>query len=75
MDMPDNLAHAVASTAAHEAGHLLGLVSEGYLGGTPKQQTQSEYSHQRMDDERGRIYPQRLPSREPSEPDAHLETA
>ena len=37
MAMPDNLAHAVASTAAHEAGHLLGLVSEGYLGGTPKQ--------------------------------------
>jgi len=33
----DNLAHAVASTTAHETGHLLGLVSEGYLGGSPKQ--------------------------------------
>ena len=29
----DNLAHAVASTSAHETGHLLGLVSEAYLGG------------------------------------------
>ncbi len=29
----DNLAHALASTASHEAGHMLGLVSEEYLGG------------------------------------------
>jgi hypothetical protein len=28
-----NLAHAVASTVSHETGHLLGLVSESYLGG------------------------------------------
>ncbi len=33
MDMPDNLAHAVASSIVHETGHLLGLVSIGYLGG------------------------------------------
>ncbi len=34
--LPDNLAHAVASTVAHETGHLLGLVNKGYLGGTAK---------------------------------------
>ena len=32
----DNLAHAMASTIAHETGHLLGLVSDGYLGGKDK---------------------------------------
>ena len=34
MFLSDKLAHAVASTTAHETGHLLGLVNEGYLGGT-----------------------------------------
>ena len=29
----DNLAHALASTASHETGHMLGLVSKEYLGG------------------------------------------
>jgi hypothetical protein len=29
----DHLANALASTASHETGHLLGLVSEEYLGG------------------------------------------
>ena len=29
----DNLVHALASIASHETGHMLGLVSEEYLGG------------------------------------------